>query len=153
MTLIITEISEYGIAMVADSAETRMHRLPSGSTIERVLTGVRKLQTIDYLRAGISMWGLGSINIANTEIPTDVWIEDFIARHDDITSVEGFANELAHELQQSVGGVQRPMGLHLAGYVDHNGQNLPAMYHIRNCDGKYNNYEVHDFVPGLQIPP
>src|SRR5262245_56676211 len=118
MTLVITEISEFGIAMVADSAVTVTATLPSGSSTQEVLNAARKLQIIDYLSAGISMWGVGSIR----NVPSDLWIEDFIDLHSNIATINEFANELAGELQQAIGSVQRPMGFHLAGYVEQDGQ-------------------------------
>jgi len=153
MTLIITELSEFGIAMVADSAVTVEEKTPSGDTIHRVLSGVQKLQVIPYLSAGISMWGLGAITAPVGSVSTDVWIADFIQRHTDILSIDGFANELARELQQVVGNVKTPMGFHLAGYVEHHGKRLPTFYHVRNVDGTYRHYDYHDFIPGQDFPP
>ena len=125
MTLVITEISEFGIAMVADSAVTVTVTLPSGASTQQVLNGARKLQIIDYLGAGISMWGVGSIR----NVPSDLWIEDFIDRHGNITTIDEFANELARELQQAIGNVQRAMGFHLAGYIEQDGQAVATLYH------------------------
>lgn len=81
MTLIITELSKYGIVMVADTAVTFTEILPNGSEFHHVLNGAQKLQGIPYLRAGISVWGLGSIPTQNGDLSTDVWINDFIATH------------------------------------------------------------------------
>jgi len=153
MTLVITEISEHGIAMVADSAVTQTVPLPSGIGMTRILNGAQKLQVIPQLRAGISIWGLGSVQTANGWIPADLWICDFIKSNNTIASLDDFANQLAQELQLAVGDVKEPMGLHLAGYVDHNGEIQPTAYHIRNCDGDYQHYDLHDFIPGLQFPP
>ena len=153
MTLIITELSEFGIAMVADSAVTVEEKTPSGDTIHRVLNGAQKLQVIPYLSAGISMWGLGTIRLLVGLVSTDVWIADFIQRHTDIQSIDEFANELARELQQVVGNVKTPMGFHLAGYVEHHGKRLPTFYHVRNVDGTYRHYDYHDFIPGQDFPP
>jgi hypothetical protein len=153
MTLIITEISEHGISMVADSAVTTTVQLPSGNVVSQVLNGARKLQVVPHLRAGISVWGLGEVKTGNRWIPADLWIHDFINTHNPTSSLDDFATQLAQELQLAVGDVKEPMGLHLAGYVDHGGEMLPTIYHIRNCDGTHRHYDLHDFVPGLQYPP
>jgi len=153
MTLIITELTEFGIAMVADSAVTIEEKTPSGGTIPRVLYGAQKLQMIPYLSAGISVWGLGTIMTPAGSVSTDVWIADFIQRHIDTQSIDEFASELASELQQVVGNVTTPMGFHLAGYVEHHGKRLPTFYHIRNVDGTYQHYDYHGFIPGQDFPP
>jgi hypothetical protein len=43
MTLVLTEVSNFGIAMAADSAVTERIVKPNGNVTYRVLTGVRKL--------------------------------------------------------------------------------------------------------------
>lgn len=154
MTLIITEISEFGIAMVADSAVTESTDLPSGGTVTRVLNGAKKLQAIPYLRAGISMWGHGSLKASNNWISTDMWVVDFIEQHQYLTTLDEFANKLAQELQNAAGNINEPIGFHLAGLTDSNGECLPVAYHVRNNDGDFiRGYELHEFIPGLQFLP
>jgi len=128
MTLILTEISNFGIAMAADSAVTDI-------TNRRVLTGVRKLQFIDKLKAGISVWGKGMIN--NT--PTDVWLQDFI--NSQITNYESlydFAILLQNKLRNHITPINvqnHPLGtigFHLAGFVNYQGNPTPTFYHIHN---------------------
>ena len=153
MTLVITERSKFGIAMVADSAVTDAVVLPSGRNIRRVLTGAQKLQIIPYLSAGISVWGLGEIPIGNRLIPTDIWLNDFIERHCGIGLLDEFAKTLAKELQNTVGNGQEPLGFHLAGHVEVNGKRLPTFYHVRNVEGDYRHYDFHEFVPGHDMPP
>jgi hypothetical protein len=53
LTLILTEISVFGIAMAADSAVTEEVVTPNGTREYRVLTGVHKLQVIKKLKAGM----------------------------------------------------------------------------------------------------
>jgi hypothetical protein len=153
MTLVITELSEFGIAMVADSAVTCEEKTPAGDTIRRVLNGANKLQPISYLGAGISMWGLGSIKTSVGPVSTDVWIADFIQRQIHVKSIDEFAKQLAQELQRVVSNVKIPMGFHLAGYVEKQGTTLPTFYHVRNVEGTYLNYDYHDFIPGQDFPP
>src|SRR4051794_39455569 len=82
MTLIITELSEFGIVMVADTALTQYIKLPNGTTHRRILNGIEKLQQIPTLHAGISMWELSTIKTDDGTIPVDIWIRDFIRRMD-----------------------------------------------------------------------
>jgi hypothetical protein len=153
MTLIITELSQFGIAMVADSAVTFSEKLPPKKTVHYVLSGARKLQAVPYLSAGVSMWGLGSIPIADAEVSTDVWLGDFIERHSAINSLNDFAAVLARELQDHLKHIRQPLGFHLAGYVEVGNKRLPTFYHVRNVDGTFKHYEHHEFIPGQDVPP
>src|SRR5258706_2019567 len=153
MTLIITELSKFGIVMVADSAVTFTEILPDGSQFHHVLNGAQKLQAIPYLKAGISVWGLGSIPTQNGNLSTDVWINDFISRHSQVSALSDFADRLAQELQESLGEEQVSVGFHLAGFVEVENQNLPTFYHVRNVDGTFANYEFHEFIVGQDFPP
>ncbi len=153
MTLIITELSKLGIAMVADSAVTISEMLPSGSVASHVLNGAQKLQVIPYLNAGVSAWGRGSIPTATSELSTDIWLEYFIDRHSAIDSLDEFASALAQELQDGLEDDATPLGLHLAGYVEVEDQRLPTFYHVRNVDGTYLHYEHHEFIVGHDVPP
>jgi hypothetical protein len=153
MTLIITELSKFGIAMVADSAITYTEILPDGKEFSRVLNGAQKLQAIPYLKAGISVWGLGGIPTRNGNLSTDVWLNDFIERHSQIVTLPEYADCLVRELQESVGEYQTPVGFHLAGFVDVENQELPTFYHIRNVDGTFAHYELHEFIAGQDFPP
>lgn len=123
--------------MAADSALTQTMALPNGNFTYCVLTGVHKLQVIDKLNAGISIWGLGAIPPNNTQ--TDVWLQDFINNHRaNYNSLDGFAILLQNELRRCIPPINvdsdslGTIGFHLAGYVDYNGHKTPTLYHIHN---------------------
>jgi len=153
MTLIITELSKFGIVMVADSAVTFTETLPDGSQFPHVLNGAQKLQAIPYLGAGISVWGLGNMPTQNGNLSTDVWINDFIARHSQVATLSEFADCLTQELQESLGENEISVGFHLAGFVEMENQKLPTFYHVRNVDGTFAHYEFHEFIVGQDFPP
>jgi hypothetical protein len=46
-----------------------------------------------------------------------------------------------------------PLGFHLAGHVEVEGQRLPTFYHVRNVEGTYLHYEHHAFVSGHDVHP
>jgi len=148
MTLIITELSEFGIAMVADSAVTYFERLPSEQPVPRVLNGALKLQVIPYLNAGVSVWGHGTLPVENAHVSTDIWLRYFIQHHSGVASLDEFVDRLQIELQNIAGDLQKPLGFHLAGYVDVDDRRLPDFYHVRNNDGTFRQYNMHDFVNG-----
>jgi len=139
MTLILTEISSFGIAMAADSAVTQKIAKPNGNFTYCVLTGVHKLQVIDKLNAGISVWGMGAIPPNNTQ--TDIWLQDFIdSQRANYNSLSDFATLLQNELRRLIPPINvdndndrfGTIGFHLAGYVNYNGRKTPTLYHIHN---------------------
>lgn len=150
MTLILTEISEFGIAMAADTAVTFELPLPNGDRISRVLTGVKKLQPIPKLQAGISIWGTGEIERTDS----DIWLARFIeANQNNYDSLSDFAILLQNELRRHIRkiNIQKypwgTIGFHLAGFVESNAEKLPVFYHIHN--GRSQVLEAR----GLQIDP
>lgn len=129
MTLVLTEISPFGIAMAADSAVTFINR-QTGATFVRPNLA-HKLQSIAYLNAGISCWGMGSIGSTDT----DKWISDFIANNSAISNPGDFAQHLADELNalltpNTTG--QNRIGFHLAGYEEFNGSPAPSFFNIHD---------------------
>lgn len=139
MTLVLSELSRFGIAMAADSAITFLEPLPSGNSRLRVVMDANKLQLIPKLNAGISVWGQGSVRVGDDVIQMDTWIENFIAeKEDDYDSLDSFANLLASEARNYVQPIdvsQHPwgtVGFHLAGFVDYEGEPTPTFYHIHN---------------------
>lgn len=137
MTLVLTEISPYGIVMGADSAVTYKTQLPDGSETWRVLNGVQKLIPVVHLNAGVSCWGYGKID----SIETDIWLRDFIERHvADTKNLKQFALALQDELRQATGSKsgESKCGFHLAGYIRNEEENLmPDFWHIHNGPSQY----------------
>lgn len=123
--------------MAADSALTQTITLPNGNFTYCVLTGIHKLQVIDKLNAGISVWGMGAIPPNNTQ--TDIWLQDFINnQRANYNSLNDFAILLQNELRRCIQPINvdndrlGTIGFHLAGYVDYNGRETPTLYHIHN---------------------
>ncbi|MFE3846181.1 hypothetical protein ACFL1L_04920 [Thermoplasmatota archaeon] len=131
MTLILTEISKFGIAMVADSAVT------FADGVTRTLSGVQKLQPIKKINAGISCWGEGTIK----KIDTDIWLSEFIrSKRRDYNSINEFALLLQNELRKYIHKIDftkndyrwGTIGFHLTGFVEYEGKKVPTFYHIHN---------------------
>ncbi|MBA7503150.1 hypothetical protein ES706_01758 [subsurface metagenome] len=136
MTLVLTEISRYGIVMGADSAVTCETQLPTGERVPRVLIGVQKLFSVPYLKAGVSCWGYGQIG----DIETDVWLNDFIWRLEgQVGTLQEFARRLRDELRAIIGpgSGQGECGFHLAGFVEEQGPLVPDFWHIHNGPSEY----------------
>lgn len=129
MTLILTELTDFGIAMAADSAVTYTQPTTGLSYVRPKMA--QKLQVIPYLNAGFSCWGLGTIS----NIPTDQWLLNFINSNSSLTTLHDFANELAAQLNSQVppntSGNPR-LGFHLAAFENFNRQATPSFYHIHD---------------------
>ncbi len=122
MTLVLTEVSQFGVAMAADSAIT----FPFG----RVYIGAQKLLPVYQINAGLAIWGKGNVN----DVEADVWVQNFI--DNDVTSGMGLwemANKLAEKLNEAFGEViSERMGIHVGGFDEKNGIHGPAFYHVHN---------------------
>ncbi len=168
MTLVLTEISRFGIAMAADSAVTSDISLPNGGTETRVLMGVKKLQVIPKIKAGISVWGEGDIKFKDERYPTDSWLKYFIEhRRDDYSSLKDFAVLLQDELRTCISPIDvnnyqeefGTIGFHLAGFVNWKGQMTPTFYHIHNGRSQVlesrgiRNYDPSIINANYDLPP
>jgi hypothetical protein len=152
MTLVLTDICRLGISMAADSAVTRTILYPNREPITRVLTGVKKLQFVPKIKAGISCWGLGKIN----NIPLDIWLEELIReRTAEYNSLKSFAILLQNEVREVIEPLNEPMntrgtiGFHLAGLEDYNGVLTPHFYHVRNGDNQLIRQRGIEFDPSV----
>ncbi len=136
MTLVLTEISRYGIVMGADSTVTYETQLPTGERVSRILIGFQKLFPIPYLKAGVSCWGYGRIG----NVDTDIWLNDFIQRHEGrVGTLREFAICLQDELRIIIGprSGQGECGFHLAGFAEERGLLVPDFWHIHNGASEY----------------
>jgi hypothetical protein len=120
VTLVLTEVSPFGLVMAADSAYT------SVSTGE-VRYG-DKLFAIPGLRAGLSFWGGG--------LPgkPDDWIRSFLTANQSATSIRELGESLRDELRRIIpplppGQSRTTLGFHLGGV---NPSGVPDVFHIHN---------------------
>lgn len=157
MTLVVSDVSKFGIVMLADSAVTETWSqpidLPSGKQLTDVVRiGAQKIVPIEPINAAISIWGFGAIQSSpgNNElrIPVDLFIRDFAELVDAGTSLEEVGNKLADAVNSRiVVGIERG-GFHLAGYANQGGKCFPALYHIHTGHDNEPLHELrlyHDF--------
>ncbi|KYK37503.1 MAG: hypothetical protein AYK18_09815 [Theionarchaea archaeon DG-70] len=158
MTLVLSKLTPYGIAMAADTAITVKFEFPD-ETLERTYADAKKLQKIPQLNAGISWWGEGRIN----GIFADLWLERFI-KNSSAESLEEFAISLQNELRRLELTIPEgaststlrdgTIGFHLAGFVEYNNRRIPSLYHIHN--GKsvlYPTVDPHIVNANHDFPP
>ena len=136
MTLILTELTETGIAMTADSAITRMQ---NGKIIEIDQQGISKILRVPKIRAAISFWGM--IGVVTKNQPFDQWLQGII-NAENYNDLESFADILVNALNESCNGKPlqegEEVGIHVAGYAPWVDNELrPFFYHIHNGHGKF----------------
>lgn len=129
MTLILTELSGAGIAMVADSAISISKGGKISTKDQRQWT---KLLRAPHIGAGVSYWGaIGEI----TKRRFDEWLERKLKNTDCYSDVRSLADYLAAEMNQSAGDkpITNPAGIHVAGFQSWaDGVSRAAFYHIHN---------------------
>ncbi|TET12795.1 MAG: hypothetical protein E3J81_10150 [Dehalococcoidia bacterium] len=155
MTLVLTELSPFGIAMAADTAVTTS--ISATGVAFAQPNAATKLQVIDPLQAGVACWGLGEI----AGQASDGWLSGFIDGNADAPDLDDFANRLAWQLNDQVGenpeGTNR-LGFHIAGFVDHNGRRLPSFYHVHDgpstaLEARGEHVNPHRFNANHDMPP
>jgi len=147
MTLILTELTSYGIAMAADSAITRDIRKPDGTIGQKVYCGAKKLFVVSRLNTGIACWGWVYIPQPGQGWSTDerkldlieLWLPHFLEKKEEnYNSVADLANLLEGELRQRIPRIdvkkypEGDGGIHLAGYESKGEELLPTLWHIHN---------------------
>lgn len=146
MTLILTELSKYGIAMVADSAIIEPLRKPDGTIADKVYFGAKKLFQVSKLIAGISYWGWGDIPFPGADWTdknklerTELWLPHFLSKNaKKYNSISDLSLLLEEELRKRIPAIdlkdypEGEGGIHLAGYEVCNGQHIPTFWHIHN---------------------
>lgn len=149
MSLVLTELSIAGIAMVTDSA---ISKLVNGqiSTVDQQRW--KKLLKVQQIGAGISYWGsIGYI----TQQKFDDWLEHRI-QNGNYTDLPSFADYLAKEMNDACKGKplpnEQPAGIHVAGFQKwKDGVLRPTFYHIHNGHGHVQFEQKAVTVGGKQI--
>jgi hypothetical protein len=132
MTLVLTELSEAGIAMVADSAISFLDpvtRVPKDSDKQW-----QKLLRVPRIKAAIAYWG--EIGRVEPQQRFDEWLHDWIhtASYDDLPS---FAEALAAHLNRACKGKildeGQTVGIHVAGmHLWADNKLHPTFFHVHN---------------------
>jgi hypothetical protein len=159
MTLVLSEVSKFGVVMVGDSAIESSYnttdRLPSGSAAPPIYrSGCDKVKLVPHHPIGISFWGMGKIG----DVPTDMWLDDYVRN---IVKPEDKFADICEQLKERVNhdmtlsGNHGRGGFHVGTVMQpDNGPSIPAIYHIHNDngDGEWIAFAVQEDIPfGLGI--
>jgi hypothetical protein len=140
MTLVITEVSEVGIAMAADSMLT--FNATIAGTVFPPERNHRKLFQVPKITGGVSYWGAIGLVFHDTMFATfSEWLQAHISVSQ-ATNIKDFAEGLASSLNHDCKNTPLPkdksMGLHVAAYGDWgDGKRRPIFYHVHNGDLHY----------------
>jgi hypothetical protein len=134
MTLILTELSDAGIAMAADS---KISLLKNGKLFTKEKNW-QKLLKVPRIKAAISYWGSVGL-IAPHPIRFDEWLQDKI-ENGDYADLRSLADYLADEMNNAAKGKplrdEQGAGIHVAGFQQWtDGVKRPTFYHIHNVHG------------------
>ena len=143
MTLIITELSELGIVMVGDTAQTIDCLNPNHTVEERAFKGLIKVLPVQKLNAGLAYWGWTKMPpYRENGVWLDWWLQDFVnSRRNEYDTLEDLAHLLEAELRRNVPRLSDLVlevlptgdgGIHLAGFEEVNGALEPCFWHIHN---------------------
>jgi hypothetical protein len=127
VTLIVTQLSKFGIIHASDSNLTAGGNRAGES---------QKTFPVTYLNAGLTV--AGAFSVAGT--PMAAWMANFISAMDpqggDL-SLRGFADVLAARLELDMSAAEKQRGslIHIAGYVESLGVHHPEFYFVRNVGG------------------
>ncbi len=138
MTLLITEVTNAGIVMIADSAISFLDS--KGRIKEKDHQDWQKLFKIPSINAGLSYWGL--IGKIPTKRNFDVWIKDVINDEHIYNNLEEFAAYVAFRLNDACGNKPlqdgEEVGIHISGYAEWDDEIIhPTLYHVHNGHGQY----------------
>lgn len=127
MTLLLTEISIFGIVFTADS---RICRRDGNKYVRE--RDASKIFPIPYLNAAVGYFGCAYVGRQRMED----WLREFIRAHSFMTNLEEFASSLGQTINRSLSGQQKaePLGFHISGYVSINGQLVPSFFFVWNFE-------------------
>lgn len=142
MTLVLTELSNVGIVMAADSAITR---ISGGRVTEVDEQGWTKLLRVPTINSAISYWGMiGSV----TQMQFDLWLRRIISS-EEYDDLESFARLISNSLNDACNNQPladgKEVGIHVAGYSQWpDGEQRPVFFHVHNGHGRFVTHEEKD---------
>jgi hypothetical protein len=150
MSILVVQALPQGIIFGADRnitiTETRVRSDPSGRsvTIERVYGQSQRPKVLRWPNRKALVGYVGAAQVG--DISTDEWLYDYIGEHLEFTEFEKLAHDLTDKIQAQRAideGNRDPeaLVLHLAGFEERDGHQVPVIWYIRNPhemrDGHY----------------
>jgi len=129
MTLILTELSEAGIAMAADSLITKTY--PKSAKRPNEYVQWEKIVRVPRIKAAVSYWG--EIGLISGQERFDRWLKEQIDRAE-YRDLPTFAAVLADLLNSACNGkpAAKPIGIHVTGIHAGASDPIPSIIHVHN---------------------
>lgn len=140
MTLILSYVTPYGVAMAAEDAITEVW-----GKQRRVLRGATKLFAHYPAHAGIGIWGEGGLPVPVNGVPVagfpivalEFIIKEFIRQSQTLRRVDELVRVLAGYLNDNYARSKRAVAIDVAGCLEQEGNWLPVIYRLANCDDPF----------------
>lgn len=134
MTLVLTELSDAGIVMVADSAIAQMTADGKIAAAYKQWPKLLRVSVPPDLRAGVSYWGVIG-KVTKQDFPE--WLKLRLSQTEEFHDLRSLAEYLARELNAACGN--KPLsegcdvGLHVAGFSPWlDGKLRATVFHVHN---------------------
>lgn len=134
MTLVLTWVTEYGIAMAADDALTETY-----GGHQRVLRGATKLIQHYGCKAGFGTWGAGTLpnqERGKNPIAIEFVVRYFLGEAVRVEAIDVLAQGLVERLNEFPTG-EEVSAVDVAAYVTCDAERSPVVYRIANTDDPY----------------
>ena len=140
MTLILSYVTPYGVAMAADDAISEVW-----GSHGRVLRGATKLFAHYGAHAGIGIWGEGVLPFPAFGVPASGFplvplefvIKEFLRQSTTVRRIDELANLLGGYLNDTYAKAKRAVAIDVAGCLDEEGKFLPVIFRLANCNDPF----------------
>lgn len=117
MTFLVTELTDQGVAMVAESAVFSLESAPFTDQSQHYLTfGGIKVFPFTRLRCALGVWGAAGIETKSEKLHTaHAWITGFLESHPELDTLARCAQALRDALCSTLNRPHESLGLLMAG--------------------------------------
>ena len=137
MSILVVQVLPQGMIFGADRNIT--HRVEVPSPAGRKIYIIGQSQRPKVLKWPNQRAVVGYVGAAEMGgLPTDEWLYKFIGQHFDFAMFEDLAEDLRAEIEQQRrtdkdDNAAGPFVVHLGGFEEQEGQQVPVVWHIRNA--------------------
>jgi hypothetical protein len=151
VTLVLTNVTEYGVVMAADDALTERY----GENV-RILQGATKLFAHYGCHCGFATWGLGALPNRNPEhAPVSVGfiVKRFVGETQRVDHLETLLKGLVDRLNGEHPKAREPAMIDVGACIRAGSGWHPVVYQVGNCDDPYAPTAIRPFTARILRPP
>lgn len=153
MTLLATEIHNHDDPDNAAIVFAADRRITNSGTYYDTR---KKIFKLPWLKAGIGYFGLAVVEAPHAVVSMQQWLDAFIRKNTDYSTLAEFSNRLASALNTGVPKTRHRTdrsGFHIAGF---NAESRPEFWFVRNIDNAggltLGAYQTHEQFQGRDAP-